>query len=280
MSDVNDRKVHRPGVFSVKLTTVAVVSLCISVSCLASLVVVATITKADALSTVALALAVLAFAAQLIVTIAQAQSSAEQTRDTFRINAETKAVLAELQAQGKALVAVQSSQFEKLLDRAINADTVGTAISNLAQGDEQSGDESPDPEAIALELRTLIEKSIEEQKQPNKSFHVTRQVGRAEGQRTVDEFLSLSPEAQRLLIGLNAREARNVRPILVDGSPNQAATEELRQAGFVEIRGDEGDRPVFVSVRGRAISEFLDPSNPVSWADDLRSRLAEAGVIG
>jgi hypothetical protein len=285
MSDAARNSEQPSNVFSVRLSTLSIVLLCVTVSSVASLTVVATISKADALSTVALALAVLAFAAQLIITIAQSQSSAEQTRDTFRINAETRAVLAQIQAQGNALVAVQAGQFDKVLNRAINADTVGTAISNLTddRGNAPRGD-APDPEAIAGELRSLIEKSLEEPSQRPKTFRATRLVGPVEAKRTIDEFLTLSAEAQRLLLELSARETAETRPMLLHDSPNREAAEELHRAGLLDLR-DIGEelvngqpaQPAFVSSRGHAISEIVDPDNRIAWVKPLRKALLEAG---
>ena len=62
----------------------------ITAASLGSLVVVATIKEADVLSTVALALAVLAFAAQLVISIAQGQAANQQLLQSERINTETR----------------------------------------------------------------------------------------------------------------------------------------------------------------------------------------------
>lgn len=49
----------------------------VAISCLGALIVVASVKDVDVLSTVALALAVLAFAAQLVISLGQAASGAQ-----------------------------------------------------------------------------------------------------------------------------------------------------------------------------------------------------------
>lgn len=80
-----------------------------SVACLGSLVVVATVKNADALSTVALALAVISFAAQLIVPLVQGHSTAQ-------LNAETQAALTGIRTAADSLLTKQSGQFETMLN--------------------------------------------------------------------------------------------------------------------------------------------------------------------
>lgn len=292
MDNESVRHGKRSGVFSMQLSTLAIVLMCVTVASLASLVVVATTKEADALSTVALALAVLAFAAQLIVTITQAQSSAEQTRDTFRINSETKAVLADIQAQAKALVALQSNQFDKLLDRAINVDTISAAIADVAGDDDRNGEHgsalgeaAPDASAIAAALRSNLESKWASGLAPKDEYTVTRRIGREEAGRTVDRFLSLSGEAQSLLMKLVSSVNRNRTPILSEGSSLTATAEELERAKFIEINdvlsktadGSQA-RLIFVSDRGRLIEELFDSENKVSWAKGLRMKLERASI--
>jgi len=278
MSTGNERRERVPGVFIVKLTTLSIVLLCVTVSSLASLVVVTTITKADALSTVALALAVLAFAAQLIVTIAQAQSAAEQTRDTFRINAETKAVLAELQAQGSALVALQSSQFDKLLDKAINADLVGAALDKSTEG--ASGEEGEEPASVDLEvfastLRMMLEQSVAERSTPEDRYPATSALGQEDGKQVVLQFQNLSTDAQELLMELVDRRGPKNPYTIREESPKFAAAQELHQAGLVRWRVSrpDGSTPLFLSMKGNLLKEILDPKNPVVWTRMLRKRV-------
>jgi hypothetical protein len=68
------------GYLQVPLGALAVASTCVALTCLAALVVVASLKDVQALATVALALAVIAFVAQLIVFVVQA-STANQRGD-------------------------------------------------------------------------------------------------------------------------------------------------------------------------------------------------------
>jgi hypothetical protein len=87
----------------------------LSLSSLGALVIVATVTKADTLSTVALALAVLAFLAQLVLSIAQNIAANRQFADIVAVNTQAQAALSEIrQATGEAL-ARRDQQFERLL---------------------------------------------------------------------------------------------------------------------------------------------------------------------
>lgn len=76
--------------------TVAVVAAIIMTGLLIALIVVATDLGVDALATTALALAVIAFSAQLIVYVAQVSDSAETRRQSLQVNAATQASLARI----------------------------------------------------------------------------------------------------------------------------------------------------------------------------------------
>lgn len=269
---------QRSGDFTVRSTTVSIVLLCVSVSCLASLVVVATITQVDALSTVALALAVLSFAAQLIVTLAQAQSSATQTRETFAINAETRAVLAELQAQGSALVSIQAGQFDKVLDRAINAYTVGTALSNSSEREGPLGDEQAvDPEAFAAELRSLIERSLKAEDQPRNDYPATMQAGQRNAYSAVKDFQGLSRSARDTLMSLIVGGAQELTMTVQEDSPKLPIVQELRDAGFLKWKIDgEWPRRIYLAPKARLIRELLDVRNPAIWVRSLRRMVKDA----
>jgi len=69
----------------------------ISLASLGTLAVITSVKNVDELSTVALALAVVSFAAQLIVTLAQGQTSAQ-------VNRETMAALTEMRATTNSLL--------------------------------------------------------------------------------------------------------------------------------------------------------------------------------
>ncbi|MBB5842366.1 hypothetical protein HD599_000689 [Conyzicola lurida] len=104
--------------------------------------VVATISEVDALSTVALALAILAFAAQIVVSLSQAQGQAHQQTEIGRVNAETRGLLAQITAQSDSLLANQREQFTKVLDAALGSDLIRNAVTEVATAD---GDDAENP---------------------------------------------------------------------------------------------------------------------------------------
>ncbi|WP_184233666.1 hypothetical protein [Conyzicola lurida] len=109
---------------------------------LGTLAVVATISEVDALSTVALALAILAFAAQIVVSLSQAQGQAHQQTEIGRVNAETRGLLAQITAQSDSLLANQREQFTKVLDAALGSDLIRNAVTEVATAD---GDDAENP---------------------------------------------------------------------------------------------------------------------------------------
>jgi len=87
---------------------VAIILGVITLTSLGTLVVITHVNKVDVLSEVALSLAVVSFAAQLIVTMAQAQQSTQ-------VASETKAALSEMRATTNSLEANQRGQFDTVL---------------------------------------------------------------------------------------------------------------------------------------------------------------------
>jgi hypothetical protein len=141
------------GVLTVSLAIFAIVSL-------GTLSVVASVQNADTLSTVALALAVLAFAAQLVVSLAQANSGAQQIAQSERINADTQATLAELRATSTSLLSNQKELFGQVLRAALpevarelstDSESEGTTTSHLDAAEIESRLEA----AVAKALRGI-----------------------------------------------------------------------------------------------------------------------------
>lgn len=102
-----------PGRLSLSLRGLATASAILAVASLATLVTVASIKDVDALSTVALALALLSFSAQLIVSLVQSGGAA-------KINAETQSALAEMKSTTASLLANQRDMVDRLIDFAVN----------------------------------------------------------------------------------------------------------------------------------------------------------------
>lgn len=95
--------------------------LVIAASCAATLAVVASVKNADILATVALALAVLAFAAQLVIAIAQGQSANQQLLQSERVNTETQRLLSEIRSGNNELTLTVRQQFDFVLRHALGS---------------------------------------------------------------------------------------------------------------------------------------------------------------
>ena len=139
----------------VRWSIVATSSLVLACASLGTLVVVVAIKNVDLLSVVALALAIIAFSAQLIISLIQAQAAGQQLAAAERLNAETSGILKQMSAQYAALLATQSGQFDKVLDAALSPGVVREAVQAATADDSDSpfGNASIDADVLALALR-------------------------------------------------------------------------------------------------------------------------------
>lgn len=121
----------------------------ITLTALGTLAVITSVKDVDTLSTVALALAVLSFAAQLIVTMAQGQQSAQ-------LSAETKTALAEMRATTSSLLTNQREQFDRVLSFAF-ANAIPAAVQDVAQ----HADDTESPSADEVDRIGELEKALQ-----------------------------------------------------------------------------------------------------------------------
>lgn len=171
------------GALSIGLATIAIGSL-------GTLVVIASIKDVDALSTVALALAVLAFAAQLIVSLAQANAGAQQISQAERINAATQSALADLRATSKSQLENQKEIFAQVLRAALPA--VAQEISDEAIASDEH-ETKFDVAAIESRLESAINRAL---------------VGYPGGYQQVVNIRSDISRYAQLTRGVSARERR------------------------------------------------------------------------
>ncbi len=130
----------RPGL-TVSWLSLSIALTVLVVASVATLVTVVTVNGIDLLSTVALALAILAFIAQLVGSWTQSQSSAQMSADTYRINAETKGLLSLIRGQSDSLIANQKDHFGEMLQALINKDVIREAVQEgtaSAEGSESA----------------------------------------------------------------------------------------------------------------------------------------------
>lgn len=147
----NDRD-SSPG-FKVPWGALSIGLAAIAIASLGTLVVIASVQNIDALSTVALALAVLAFAAQLIVSLAQASAGAQQIAQAERINAATQSALADLRATSQSQLANQKELFTQVLRAAL------PAVAQEISEDAAAADGSPGEPNVA-DIEALLESAL------------------------------------------------------------------------------------------------------------------------
>jgi hypothetical protein len=108
-----------PPQLVVPWSRVALLLAILSVGSLAALAIVAAVKNADVLSTIALALAVVAFSAQLVIGLAQTNAINQQTLLSERVNTETRALLADVRATSQSVLSTIGEQFDTVLRYAL-----------------------------------------------------------------------------------------------------------------------------------------------------------------
>ncbi|MEU7570495.1 hypothetical protein [Micromonospora sp. NPDC049240] len=218
-----------------------------SAASLGTLAVIVSIKDVDVLSTIALALAVLAFAAQLIVSLAQAQGSAQQLSQTERINSQTQSTLAEVRSTAHALLTNQSDQFNKVLAAALRTVTE-SAVREVAEatGDTNASDGSTnqlralDPTEIAVEVERRLRGALT--LAPAKSSPLSEPtwlndpLDEVSGPATMQLFRSLTHNALDYFINLSrSGRFQSTKQVYVYAS--SSATRELFDAGVLKNGG-------------------------------------------
>ncbi|MFG3641812.1 hypothetical protein ACGF3C_16245 [Micromonospora sp. NPDC047762] len=186
--------------------------LVLAITSLGTLSVVVGIKNVDILSTIALALAVLAFASQLIVSLAQAQGSAQQLTQTERVNSETRSALAEVKSTANALLTNQSEQFNQVLSallRSATEDAVreATEASTVVDVHDTGGPAGAiDPEAVAERVEERVKKLLSHQSATGVGgetrMRVPGTLAAQAGRQILDIFRTLSPGALLLFINI------------------------------------------------------------------------------
>jgi hypothetical protein len=188
----------RWGALTISLLIVTIVSL-------GTLVTVVSIKDVDTLSVVALALAVLAFAAQLIVSLTQASAGAQQVAQTERINADTQSLLSEIRATAESLLTNQKDIFTRVLRAALPE--VAREISDETSEGASIG-ASIDAEELEARLVRAVDRGLQNLSTAPRRTVADEEVlknGRlatlykypthGDDSRYMEKFRSLSPEA-------------------------------------------------------------------------------------
>lgn len=101
--------------------TVGILSSIVSIGSITTLIIVATVSSADALSTIGMVLAIIAFVSQLIQNASQILMGNSQYQETVRVYNETHTLLAEIRVSTGNLIERRDRQFERLLETVVPA---------------------------------------------------------------------------------------------------------------------------------------------------------------
>lgn len=235
--------------FTVRWSVLSTILLVITLTSVGTLVVVTTVKGIDTLSTVALALAVLSFAAQLIVTLIQAQQASA-------LSADTKSALTEMQATTGSLLANQRDQFGMVLKAALQQ-AIPAAVEDVSQttGTDGSGD--------AAELEQAINNRLDEALKEIERASSSRIAANA---RNAPLFPTAVPSART-----QSRQAENEWRTLLstfpgrdEGEPVVAVLRELTPraiSALGRLAGDSGlvsSRKAAYTIRPDAIDNPFD----------------------
>jgi hypothetical protein len=254
------------------------------------LAVVASVQNVDALSTVALALAVLAFAAQLIVSLAQANSGAQQIAQSERIYAETQSALTELRAASHSQLSNQKEIVAHLLQAALPS--VAQEISDDVEVSSDLGSPTLDAEVIeerlsvaidnvlanlpsALAGKTtppLVPKSRADSRKRGGNFELERELSSIDKGWAKVTFARLSSDSARLFYNLctlfaSTRNSDAKLGVNISTTFPERAYKELQELRLVQIqersdiKADSNGKPssmIFeLTIRGSRLANYL-----------------------
>jgi hypothetical protein len=237
---------------SISWQTATVVMTLIAVACLATLAFVVGINRVDTLSAVALALAILAFAAQIFYSIAQGQQAAQQLLQNERLYNQTQALLTDISLTSREIRGAQTGLIDRLLQGVLPS--LPDAVQDAGVAPELQG-------AVVQHVsRTLREAASDALSPPR----VAERPISAEDERII-ELLRSFPD--------RAEGARSLELLARLSGP---ARDELRARARYELArrrlgrpvgqwGDVGQTPGLAELEAHALIERLDP--PVGQAN-------------
>jgi hypothetical protein len=258
----------------------AVASL-LAIGSLGALVVVASVKKADVLATVALALAVLAFVIQILVFVAQTWAASQQTAQSQAVNADTRALLSELQTQTRDTNSVLTNQYNKLLDRV------------LLETKDELGSVVPEETAELRELLTNVVERLRPTATPQSSPRPSTTPANLRiwpSKRTIEALKDsgldeLSEPGKRLLKRFAEDLVKSVEGGIIDGlgvERDDPVLHELLTGQYLKrANADSGDETLLLAQltpKGRAAAKLFNAWEPIPasvqsafpWITDLR----------
>jgi hypothetical protein len=244
----------------------------VAVAALGTAAVVAGTKNADTLSTIALALAILAFAAQLILALAQGMSGAQQVAQVERVNADTQAALSALRAASDALLSTQRDQFGEVLRAAI-ARAVPEAVDSTIADDEVDAGGIPSNESLKEAIVESLDAAL-----ASRMASLPSTAARSSRPAPTERFRTLASypaegdgaEAVDIFKGLTPWEAQRLSRFGVDAKRRAGAG---RSTGIWMRQGIDLDAlgPANTALRSKGLLSFEDRNHPDGkarvWAD-------------
>jgi hypothetical protein len=143
------------GTFRVSWPLVAGAASLVAVSSVAALILLIAIRGVEILSATALSLAILAFVLQLVVFIAQAWTSSQQSLHSQMLNTETRLLLTEVRASAQGMERMMTSQFERMLDHVLSS--IPRELDALSAKSDGGENGDADMEARLRDLRGRLQ---------------------------------------------------------------------------------------------------------------------------
>jgi hypothetical protein len=250
----------------------AVSSGAFALACLAALVVVASLQHADTLSTVALALAVITFVAQLIVFVVQAGASNEQIRQSRELHAEQLELLTELRERARGTDATVARIDERLLEAALNKTLPDPGHARTSQSDvrEIASGVADILNTSAFEREAVQAGTTAESTSPRPTRERFERIPPVPTiNKAVATLETLSPEALRELVKWRDDEIEYADgPVPPGLTMWPGGRQELYSAGLV--KPDDVGRLYLLTDDGR------DAASVLTSEDDLPSQFTDA----
>ncbi|MFJ6652817.1 hypothetical protein ACIQLJ_08490 [Microbacterium sp. NPDC091313] len=248
-----------PGTIRIRLGVVALASLLLAIAALTTLVIVVATTRADLLSVVALALAVIAFSAQLIIYVVQTIESAAASRRSMRLHEQLSGLLSELRERSGNTQRTIDRIDARLLDAVIgkaraegptNAEDLAERVAEeyvRAVGQEQepiSADSDADDEG-------LFPRPLPPGKAARIHDYMSRWPTADEVPAVLEALQQMSGSVQRQLAVFALDDYESTTPTSAMG-PGLLRVEPLASTDLVTHGGSSG-RSTVLSDRGRLI---------------------------
>jgi hypothetical protein len=140
---------------------VAMWSAVAAVAAVATLIAVAAVNDADALNTVALYLAVIAFVAQLIMYVAQNESSARQLKQSQDVQRQTSSMLSGIEKQAAGIERRLNEEYATVIQALVEQAAAATERLLAERGREPEAAAAPD-QAMVDQLRDELREELSE----------------------------------------------------------------------------------------------------------------------